>query len=587
MAATTILRRSTDVYALRPGSLRGRIAIADYALIDRGVLAAAAATQAATILLQAEPAALVLVTKFSNVRGQSHGSFAGDVSVLVGIATPPSLPTLLAKIEDMAAAGIRDIPDLDRISHVKLTWDADVTSPASSEYLAFRIPGADSSRAILLGAHLDSPNSPGAMDDGSGVVTLLEAARVLDEGRVQPPVDVYLLFFGSHERGLYGSSVFAASHSELLDRAVAMLEIDCLTHPLDGLHAELVLQSQSFAGLGDSRLPFPESLRRQAARLGVRLWVADVQGVASDNSSFAGFGVPNADTIYVSEAMNEVHVEGHLHDPYDDIPLAELHATELSGMATVALNAILDLPVEESDLRVTPPPSSRAVFVASHTEAVQMTPAHLSMLGMLLAFEGWDVDVVPYGTPVTDADLAGAGLVVALPVVDYPQALAGTEPYDEAWTPAEIAVLKRYVESGGFLVLPNSATRLRYGTAALEPNEDWPDANALGSEFGITFTDRRITETRIPTLSHHALVSGILDLRLLSGNGLAIAAPQGEVLARSPTGSVAATLVPAGSKGGEVLALADLSILAGKDPTAPNLAFWRNLARFGLARRTP
>jgi hypothetical protein len=33
--------------------------------------------------------------------------------------------------------------------------------------LVARIPGLDRSRAAILGAHIDSPNSPGALDDGS------------------------------------------------------------------------------------------------------------------------------------------------------------------------------------------------------------------------------------------------------------------------------------------------------------------------------------------------------------------------------------------------------------------------------------
>ncbi|UCF51652.1 MAG: M28 family peptidase, partial [Bradyrhizobium sp.] len=69
---------------------------------------------------------------------------------------------------------------------------------------------------------IDSPNNPGGLDDGSGSVTLLQVARAIDAARFQPPVDLYLVWFGSHERGVYGSSHFAATHQDLLDRAIAM-----------------------------------------------------------------------------------------------------------------------------------------------------------------------------------------------------------------------------------------------------------------------------------------------------------------------------------------------------------------------------
>ncbi len=578
-----VVRLSADLLGLPPASLRGRVALVDYGLLDTGILGSYAAGRAATVLLRAEPEALVLVTRFSNVRGTSHGSFLGDVSILVNLTEPASVPTLFVRLEDLAVAGVREWSDLDRMTVARVTWDADVFSPASSEYLALRIPGEDGTRAVLVGAHLDSANSPGALDDGSGAVALLEAARLLGERGLRPPTDVHILWFGSHERGLYGSSVFAQSHTDLLHRTVGMLQVDCLSHPLDGLPGELVLQAQSYRALGDTRLPFLEAVTRHAARLGVALGVDEVVGAISDNSSVEGFGVPNADTLYDSPSMSDVHVEGHLHDPYDDMPLAELHARELANMATVAFAAILDLPLDGVEYRVTPVPARRAVFVASHTEAVSMTPAHQSLLGMVLSWDGWRVDVIPYGRAVKDADLEGAGLVVALPVVDYPSGLAGPEPYDESWTAEEIGVLKTYVERGGFLVVSNSATRLRYGTTPMEPNEDWPDVNALGAELGVTFGPRILTGAAATTANHHPLVEGVAALGLAAGNGLAVSAPGGLVLARVGS-DAAAALVPIGSRGGEVLALADHAILGGRTPDAPNLVFFRNLSRYGRTR---
>lgn len=578
-----VVTLSADLLGLPAGSLRGRVALVDYALLDIGILGSYAAGQAATVLLRAEPEAVVLVTRFSNVRGTSHGSFLGDVSIFSNLAAPASVPTLYVRLEDLALAGVREWSDLDRIAAARVTWDADVFSPASSEYLALHIPGKDGTRAVLLGAHLDSANSPGAMDDGSGVVALLEAVGVLGRWRIRPPTDVHVLWFGSHERGLYGSSVFALSHTDLLHRAVGMLQVDCLTHPLDGLPGEFVLEAQSYRALGDTRLPFPEAMTRHAARLGVSLRVEEVVGAISDNSSVEGFGVPNADTLYSSPSMTEVHVEGHLHDPYDDMPLAELHARELAGMATIALAAIFYLPVEGADFRVTPVPAHRAVFAASHTEAVTMTPAHQSLLGMVLSWDGWRVDVIPYGTPVTEASLDGAGLVVALPVVDYPGALAGPEPYDEGWTTEEIAALKGYVERGGLLVVPNSATRLRNETTPMDPNEDWPDVNTLAAEFGVTFESRILPGTTAQVSSNHPLVEGVAALALAPGNGLAVSAPGGLVLARAGS-EAAAALVSLESGGGEVLAISDHAILCGRTLTAPNLVFFRNLSRYGQTR---
>lgn len=581
--SAAVVRQAAALHALPAGSMRGRVLLADYALVDRGVVTAAAATQAAAALLLTEPAALVLVTRFSNVRGEAHGSFAGDVSSLVGLLDPPAVPTLYARLEDLAPAGVRGWSDLDRVVSARVTWDQDVFVAAGSQLLAYRVPGVDGSRAVLLGAHLDSPNSPGALDDGSGAAALLQAARALDAARERPPVETVFLLFGSHERGLYGSSAFAAASSELLDRAVAMLQLDCLTHPLDGLGGSLVFEARSYRSLGETRLPFPEALAGLAARQGVGLPVVEAAGVVSDNSSFDGFDVPSADTIFLSEAMAEVHVDGHLHDPYDDLPLASLHARDLADLAKVALTFVLDLPREAPALRVTPRPDRRAVFVASHTEPVHMTPAQQPILGMALAWEGWDVDVVPYGTPVADADLSDASLVVVLPVVDYADPAAGPEAYDEAWTVPEVDALARYAERGGLVVVTNSGSWLRYGSTPVGANEDALDANAVADRFGVSFDDRRLAGEAAVAVGSHPLVAGVASLALAEGNGLPIRASRGEVLARAGA-DTAALLVPAGALGGEVLVLSDLAILGGRDATAPNLPFFRNLARWARTR---
>ncbi len=87
------------------------------------------------------------------------------------------MPTLYVRLEDLASAGISTWEDLAKIESARLIWDADVLSPGTSGNLVARIPGVDSSHAVILGAHIDSPNSPGAMDNGISAVALLEVAR--------------------------------------------------------------------------------------------------------------------------------------------------------------------------------------------------------------------------------------------------------------------------------------------------------------------------------------------------------------------------------------------------------------------------
>ncbi len=98
---------------------------------------------------------------------------------------------------------------------------------------------------MILGAHIDSSNTPGALDNGSGSTALIEVAQALDRSRTIPPIDLYLVWFGSHERGMYGSANFASANSEIIDRSLAMLQMDCLGRPVEEI---LELHHSSRAG---------------------------------------------------------------------------------------------------------------------------------------------------------------------------------------------------------------------------------------------------------------------------------------------------------------------------------------------------
>ena len=593
-----LVRSAEGLRALDPNGLRDKIVFLDYALIDRIVEGAQRAGEVAGDLLAREPAGLVLVTTNSNQPGVSHGTFVGDSSVFTTAEVNALPPILYVRLEDLAPAGIMDWAGLEQIQSARLTWDADVFSPAPSGNLVARIPGADPSRAVILGAHVDSPNTPGALDDGSGSVVLLEIARVLETSQVQPPTDLYLVWFGSEEIGLYGSAHFAATHQELLDQTLGMLQTDMLSHPLDGINADLTLVAWSYDRHGDGRLLWPGALSDQAAERGIETVAHDVHYFYSDNGSFTGYDVPNADLIYedarAMEATGSIHYATHIHDPYDTVDLVREMGDVLEEMAQVALAAALEVPkeVDLPALRVAPRPHHRVLLVASHTEPVHMTPAGLVDLGMTLAMEGFDVDLVPYGQPVTAADLEATELVIVLPVVDYPSpandpSLSGATggAYDEAWSEQEIAALEAYVAGGGLLVLTNSAHRLKYGNLTLDPNEDWSDANALAQRFGVTYRAGTLPSTQAFTTGENPLVEGIRVLEMPPGNGLPFtldANVENQVLALAGD-ERAAVLLDHGPNGGQVLVLADVGILGSSWGPPANLIFWRNLA--GYARR--
>lgn len=198
---------------------------------------------------------------------------------------------------------------------------------------------------MILGAHIDFPNSPGAFDDGSGSASLLEVARVLDVSQIQPSVDVYLAWFGGHEIGTYGSAHFVSTHQELLDRSLGMLVMDGLGHPLDERTSHITLMTTSYGLFGDDRLLLPDFLSKAVASQSLTLDTLVEYGLIADNSNFDAFNVPNVFLGYIngnewkSKGSSYIHYSNHFHDPYETVDLASEVGEAFVGMTKVMLSA--------------------------------------------------------------------------------------------------------------------------------------------------------------------------------------------------------------------------------------------------------
>ena len=120
---------------------------------------------------------------------------------------------------------------------------------------------------------------------------------------------------------------------------------------------------------------------------------------------------------------------------------------------------------------------------------------------MALAWEGFDVDLIPQGQPLTAADLEDVGIVVLLPTLDYPGS-------NETWSEQEIALLDAYTVGGGFLLVTNSAYSLSMNRHVEDMNEDSRAINALLEPMGISFKVSFLTSEILNTNGDHALVAG-------------------------------------------------------------------------------
>jgi hypothetical protein len=568
-----LLRSADDVLNLAQDDAQGKIVFLDYGAIDPAAADAGVGAQLVTALIQKDVAGLVLVTE------REHGKGAGDGTILGEIALNEVIPMLYVRLEDLAPVGIASWEALAQIEAVRLIWDTDVFSPGQSGNLVARIPGTDSSQAVILGAHIDSANSPGAGDNALNSAVLLEMARVLDEGTVQPPVDIYLVWFGSEEIGFCGSQHFVNTHQELLDRTLAAFLMDGFTADQPG-PTILAMQESSHVRFGNAQLPFSDYLAEKAQVYQIPIeTVVDSAIFSSDDGPFYGF-VP-----HVRFAFGSNRIGMAFHSPYDTLESVQDQGEVMAQSVSMALIAALDTPQDAPDLRVTPEPERRALILATHTEVLHMTPTLLINLDRALAWEGFDVDVIPYGQSPTSDDLTDADLVWVLPVIDYPSADGDLTLYDEEWRADEIDLLATYVEQGGLLVLTNSANRLFFGQVS-DANEDWEKINALAAPFGVSYESVPFPITAARVASAHPLTEKLSGLRMIANNGLPISLQAGETLAEVG-GQAALGLVDYGGAGGQVLVFSDLGSLDLYDSRhheRDNFVFLRNLARYARDR---
>jgi carboxypeptidase Q len=98
--------------------------------------------------------------------------------------------------------------------------------PGVAHNVVGEVPGRVPGEVVILGAHLDSvAGSPGAFDDGAGVVTALEVARLV---RAMGPArrTLRVVAFTGEELGLVGSRAYVQRHREQLGAVTAVVQID-------------------------------------------------------------------------------------------------------------------------------------------------------------------------------------------------------------------------------------------------------------------------------------------------------------------------------------------------------------------------
>jgi hypothetical protein len=203
----------------------------------------------------------------------------------------------------------------------------------SAPNVAGLLPGSDpalKNEYVVMSAHLDhlGVGRPvngdaiynGAMDDASGIASILEIARILKDSGAKPRRSLIFLAVTGEEKGELGSRYFAARPTVPAKQIVADINLDMFMP----LHALKVIEVQ---GLGESSLG--ETIRAAAAEFGVGVQ-ADKEPeqnrfIRSDQYSFIRNGVPALAFKFgyefgtPEEKIHKDWLRDRYHKPSDDL----------------------------------------------------------------------------------------------------------------------------------------------------------------------------------------------------------------------------------------------------------------------------
>ncbi len=175
------------------------------------------------------------------------------------------------------------------------------------------IPGTETpDEYVIVGGHLDSwDGATGATDNGTGVSTALEAARILMKSGVKPKRTIRFMLWSGEEQGLLGSAGYTKAHPELMPKISAVFVHDGGTNYLSGIGGTEAMQSDlqvvfaAVVGL-DSKFPFE---------------VKKVPGLGSIGSDHASFLSQNVPGFFWGQAGKAVYNKTH-HTQFDTYEMA-------------------------------------------------------------------------------------------------------------------------------------------------------------------------------------------------------------------------------------------------------------------------
>jgi hypothetical protein len=234
--------------------------------------------------------------------------------------------------------GLEDAILISRLTNrgsvrLRVRVNTQVTGPLEVRNVLAEIPGREKTDEwVLLGAHLDSWDlGSGAQDNGTGTITVLEVARVLQKLERKPRRTVRFALWGGEEQGLIGSTSYVKAHrgSDLSHCVTVVNSDDGSGHPWGWkLHGRLDVQ--------DAMRPISDALLSEYASDKLSIDAS----YDTDHGPFWLEGIPVLDLLPDETPYNEIHHKTS--DTFDKVDPVDAKAD--AAVVGVTTYVIADLP---------------------------------------------------------------------------------------------------------------------------------------------------------------------------------------------------------------------------------------------------
>ncbi|GAB4139097.1 MAG: hypothetical protein Fur0037_05180 [Planctomycetota bacterium] len=199
---------------------------------------------------------------------------------------------------------------------------------------------------MIVCGHLDSwHQAQGCTDNGTGVATTIECARILKAVGAKPKRTIRFILWGGEEQGLLGSIAYVRQHRQEMSRIACVFNHDAGTnwaHSLTVSDSMYGPMQRVFAPVMDLEPPDPD-FAGEVFRLNHRPKIGAGAG-GSDHASFVPAGVPGLDWGLVGRSD---YFGVTWHSQWDNLDVAipeyQRHTSTVIALAALGVANLPDL----------------------------------------------------------------------------------------------------------------------------------------------------------------------------------------------------------------------------------------------------